>query len=88
MGDKRVAVEATYPEPGNLNLQFRPPLQTWRFPRHPVEYQGRELVLEACRSAVTASCGQPASPSDVGKIQLAVEARLADFIQDGTIVLP
>lgn len=88
MADKHVAVEASYPEPGCLNLQFRPPLQTWRFPHHPVEYQGREQVLAACRSAVNQDADAPACAERARDIERIVEATLNAFVQDGTIVLP
>lgn len=88
MADKHVAVEASYPEPGCLNLQFRPPLQTWRFPHHAVEYQGREQVLAACRSAVNQDADAPSNAQRAREIEVAVEATLERFVQDGTIVLP
>jgi hypothetical protein len=78
---------ASYPGPGKLNITFSPPIQTWRFPAHTRENEGRAAALEACRDAVRQQ-STDGEDAPLPRIQQAVEAALASLVQAGSISLP
>ncbi len=86
--NKHIMVAASYPAAGRLNLAFSPPLQTWRFPSHRREHEGRSLALDACRDAIRKQATGGASDAPIPQIEAAVEAALALLVEAGTITLP
>jgi hypothetical protein len=88
MDNKHITVAASYPAPGHLNLVFSPPLQTWRFPSHRREYEGRSLALDACRKAIRNQSPGNDADAPLTQIEAAVEAVLASLVEEGTITLP
>jgi hypothetical protein len=82
----KIKVEASYPAPGRLNIVFKPPLQTWRFPGYARENDGRRAALDACRDAVRQRSADAEPPP--GEIETAVEAALATLVENGSITLP
>ncbi len=85
---KRITVVASYPGPGRLNLAFTPPIQTWRFPAHQRENDGRTAALNDCRDAVRRQSSGSGTDAPIGAIQSAVEAALEVLVEKGSIALP
>jgi hypothetical protein len=84
----RITVEASYPDLGRLNLAFTPPIQTWRFPGHVREHEGRAAALDACRDAVRRQSAESGTDAPIAQIKAAVEAALLPLVESGSITLP
>jgi hypothetical protein len=85
---KRITVTASYPGQGRLNLVFSPPIQTWRFPAHQRESDGRAAALGVCRDAVRSQSTHDGTDAPPAQIAAAVAAALETLVENGSITLP